>query len=302
MDGRVSGYRTVDVPVDGGMLRVGVWGPSDAAQTVLAIHGVTASHLAWAWLAEQLPQVRIIAPDLRGRGRSNTVNGPVGMAAHADDLAAVLAADDAGRAAAGAADAGPVDVVGHSMGAFVALVFRDRHPDRVQRLLLVDGGLPLDLPAGISPRDAVRHVLGPTAARLSRTFASEGEYFDFWRGHPAFARNWSVALEHYFAYDLVGEEPQLRPATRIDTVEEDSVDQNAGGAIETALARLGPTLLIAAERGLLDETPPLYSLERRTALVEEHPSLDIIEAANLNHYTIVMSARGAKAMAGALSA
>src|ERR1035437_3362297 len=57
-------YRTHDVPVDGGALRVGEWGPDDpGAPTVVAVHGITASHLAWAALAQAMPQVRLIAPD-----------------------------------------------------------------------------------------------------------------------------------------------------------------------------------------------------------------------------------------------
>ena len=54
--------------------------------------------------------VRLIAPDLRGRGRSNTLPGPFGMTRHADDMAAVLDFLGVPRAV----------VVGHSMGGFVS--------------------------------------------------------------------------------------------------------------------------------------------------------------------------------------
>jgi lipase len=296
MDGPMSAPRSRDVAVDAGMLRVGVWGPDSAARTVLAVHGVTASHRAWSWLAQAMPDTRLIAADLRGRGRSASLPGPVGMAAHARDLVAVLNDFELDRA----------DVVGHSMGAFVALVLGDRHPERLSRLVLVDGGLPLDLPAGMAPRDAVRHVLGPTAERLTRTFDSVAAYLDFWRAHPAFALDWSPALEEYFAYDLVGQPPTLRPATRIETVEEDSLDQNAGAAVREALehARV-PAALLAAERGLLDELPPLYAPERLTRIAQQHPRLHIEAITGVNHYTIAMSDRGAAAIArvlgGALS-
>jgi pimeloyl-ACP methyl ester carboxylesterase len=289
---RLVTYRTLDVAVSGGAMRVGVWEPEDAQRTVLLVHGVTASHLAWAWLAEEMPDARLIAPDLRGRGRSSHLPGPVGMSSHARDLVAVLDAFEVDRA----------DVAGHSMGAFIALVLAAQHPARVGRAVLVDGGMPLDLPEGMLPADAVRHVLGPTAARLSMTFASVDGYLDFWRAHPAFTRDWSRRLEDYFAYDLVGSEPALRPPTRIATVEEDSLDQNAGAAVCAAQAAIpNGAVLLAAERGLLDDIPPLYGATRRRDLATQHPGLVIADVRDVNHYTIAMSERGARRIAAELS-
>ena len=40
-----SSYRTTEVQVRGGTLHTAIWGPEDpAAPTILAVHGVTASH------------------------------------------------------------------------------------------------------------------------------------------------------------------------------------------------------------------------------------------------------------------
>ncbi|MET4095608.1 alpha/beta hydrolase [Arthrobacter sp. UYCu712] len=126
-----ANYRTADIEVRGGTLHTAIWGPEDPhVPTILAVHGVTASHKAWPYLAEAMPGVRIIAPDLRGRGRSNALPAPYGMPSHAEDLAAVLAA----------LAAGPVVVVGHSMGAFAAVVLANLFPERVRSLVLVDGG------------------------------------------------------------------------------------------------------------------------------------------------------------------
>lgn len=278
-------YVTHDLAVEEGALRVGEWHPDAEGAPWLLVHGVTASHLAWAWVAQQT-SARLIAPDLRGRGRSTASPRRTGLAQHADDLVAVLDALGVER----------VVVVGHSMGAFISAVFGDRHPERVERIVLVDGGLPLSLPRGMDPRAAVRHVLGPTAARLDMRFESEGAYRDFWRAHSAFVGREDPLLDAYFAYDLVGEPPALRPATTFATVEADSNDQNAGEAIAGALERLRrPTRLLAAERGLLGEVPPLY------------PDLDGIRARfpqlagtrrvpDVDHYSIVMSAPGAQAV------
>jgi pimeloyl-ACP methyl ester carboxylesterase len=282
-------YLTIDVPVPGGSLRVGVWEPEgDASADVLLVHGVTASHLAFPFVASRLPGVRVIAPDLRGRGRSNQIEGPAGMAAHADDLAAVLAFLEVERTV----------VVGHSMGAFVAVVFAHLHPERVARLVLVDGGLPLDVPQGLEPDELVSRILGPTAARLSMRFADEAEYRAFWRDHPAFHEDWTPELELYIAYDLVPDGDGFRPATSYRTTVEDTIDMNTGTVLPEALAGLRhPTLLVTVPRGLRNEPPGLYAPDHLARLLAEHPHIEHVRVGDRNHYTIVMSPTGADALA-----
>lgn len=283
-------YRTVDVPVAGGDLRVGVWEPEgETTHTVLLMHGVTASHLTWPFLVEQLPGVRVIAPDLRGRGASHAVQGAAGMAAHADDMAAVLDAFDVAE----------TTVVGHSMGAFVTVVLAHRHPDRVTRMVLVDGGLPLDVPAGIQPEQLVQVILGPVAERLSQRWPTVEAYTDdFWRGHPAFADDWSDELEAYIAYDLVPDGGALRSATSYRIMAEDTVDMNTGTALPDALAALSkPTLFITVPRGLQNETPGLYAPAHLQKLLGTFPQVRHVRLDDLNHYTVVMSRRGAEMLA-----
>ncbi|MEU1970247.1 alpha/beta hydrolase [Microbacterium sp. NPDC019599] len=285
-------HRTVDVPVAGGMLRVGVWDPVGPARAdVLAVHGVTASHRAWPFVAERLPGVRVIAPDLRGRGRSNELEGPAGMAVHAADLAAVLDALDVPRAV----------VAGHSMGGFVAVVFAHRHAERVSRLVLVDGGLPLDVPQGLDPDELVSTILGPTAARLSMRFADVREYLDFWRQHPAFQQDWTPELEDYLAYDLVPAGDAFRPATSYSTTVDDTIDMNTGSALRDALAELRhPAVLVTVPRGLLDQEPGLYPPAHLERVLAAIPGVRHERVEGFNHYTIVMSAEGADAVASVI--
>ena len=95
-----------------------------------------------------------------------------------------------------------------------------------------------------------------------------------------------------------GEEPELRPATSYATLEEDSIDQNTGTAIVDALARLRhPTVLLTAERGLLDQVPPLYAEDRLPELLAAYPGLEHVPVPDVNHYTIALSERGADAVA-----
>ncbi|GAA3627481.1 hypothetical protein GCM10022200_07390 [Microbacterium awajiense] len=283
-------YRTIDVPVNGGDLRVAVWDPTEAATAdVLLVHGVTSSHLAWPFVVERLPGVRAVAPDLRGRGASNALEGPAGMRAHAEDLAATL--DALGIES--------IVVVGHSMGAFVALAFAHLYPDRVERLVLVDGGLPLDVPAGLDADALVAGILGPTAARLSMRFDDPAEYRDFWRAHPAFREAWTAELERYIEYDLVPDGAgRLRPATSYETTAEDTVDMNTGPLLLHALAELRhPTHVLTAPRGLQDEEPGLYAPEHLERILASHPDIVHERVDDLNHYTIVMAPAGAEIVA-----
>jgi len=283
-------YRISAVPVRGGPLAVAEWGPDDAsAPVMLAVHGVTANHLAWSPLAATLPQVRVIAPDLRGRGRSNRLGGPYGMRQHVEDLVAVLDGLAVPR----------VTLVGHSMGGFVSVAFAAAHPERLAGLLLVDGGIPFDLPAGMDVETLIAAVLGPAAARLSMTFASHEAYRDFWKVHPAFVGEWSPAVEAYVDYDLAPAPEargQLRPSTLVEAMTEDSRDLYAG-SIREALTKLPPrATLLTAARGLLNG-PPVYSPEASARRRTELAGLTISEVPDVNHYTIVMSEPGARRVA-----
>lgn len=281
----MNDYQTFQAPVDGGMMAGGVWGQANQdAPTVLAIHGVTASHLSWPFVATALERVRVIAPDLRGRGRSRNLPGPYGIRRHAEDMAAVLDYFGVARAV----------VVGHSMGGFVAVRLAEAHPDRVSSLVLVDGGLPLAMPAGIDPDELAAVVLGPAASRLSMTFASREEYADFWRAHPAFQGQWNQAVADYANYDLDGAEPALYPATRVEALTEDSLQLGGGDGYQEALEALAmPVDFIRAPRGLLDEPIALYSQDAVSQAASRVPAMSTHEANDVNHYTVVMSESGA---------
>lgn len=290
----MNDYTSVEVPVRGGTLHTGIWGSRDpAAPTLLGIHGVTASHRSWAMVAEALPHVRFITPDLRGRGRSNTLPGPYGMPVHADDLAAVLTALDVPR---------PV-VVGHSMGAFAALVLAHRHPALVESLVLVDGGLPLDVPAGLSDEEIIQAVLGPAAQRLEQVFGSLEEYHRFWAPHPAFAGHWNALLHDYLAYDLQPlDGGGYRAATSVSALVEDTAELHRGTALLQALEELShPVRLLRAPRGLLNEEPGLYSPGYISTWQSKLPELKVIDVPGTNHYTILMDDPGASAVAAVLA-
>ncbi|WP_306231319.1 alpha/beta hydrolase [Agrococcus beijingensis] len=273
-------------PVDGGELVATVWRADASGTPVVAIHGITANHRSFSPLAARL-ESPLLAVDLRGRGGSRALPGPYGLVQHAEDVAAAMRAAGIARAI----------VVGHSMGAFVAVRLASAHPELVASLVLVDGGLPLrPAPAGseLSPED----VLGPAIERLRMTFASTDEYRAFWRQHPAFGPYWSAAIEEYVDYDLVPVDAHaevesatgaLRPSANPDAVVANLVELDGRGGYADALVGLTmPMLLLRSPRGLFDDSPGLYDDEWLATWRSRLPQLEVGDVENTNHYTILM--------------
>jgi pimeloyl-ACP methyl ester carboxylesterase len=281
-----------DLPVAGGQLRVGVWSGRSGTPTVIAAHGITANHVSFGEVANALAgDATLLAPDLRGRGRSNNVTGPFGITAHADDVIRLL--DHAGIECG--------TLVGHSMGAWVVAYTAARYPDRVSSVVLVDGGLALAGTADLPVDDVLEAVLGPSMARLSMTFADGDAYRDFWRQHPAVGGDyWSDLVERYVDYDLVGEPPECRSSVSIEAVRADATEQLAVPAVRDAVEAVQcPVTLLFAPRGLLDG-PPLYADASRDALRRSWPSVvEEVVVPDTNHFTIVLGS-GAPAVADAI--
>lgn len=102
----------------------------NASTTVLLVHGLgNNAHRDWATVVPALiPLFRVIAVDLPGFGASPGFAKGYSFEGLTATLLAVLNELEAQR----------VHVVGHSLGGAVSLHFANAHPDRVDRLTLVD--------------------------------------------------------------------------------------------------------------------------------------------------------------------
>ena len=279
---------SLKIPVAGGDLALYKYGqPASGGLPILLIHGVTSSNRAWQLIARELITKGYIpyAVDLRGRGHSADLPGPFGMDAHAKDMKAVI--DFIGSAS--------IDVIGHSMGAFVAVALQGLFPKSVARLVLLDGGIPLPLPPGMTVEQVMPFILGPALARLSMTFESNDSYRDFWKQQPAFNRGWSTALDEYADFDLQEENNYFRPRTNPAAVEEDSRDLFGSNLINSTLENLdNEVLLIRATRGLQNEGEGLYPLSTLNQVLPSYPRIQLITIEDTNHYDIALNDFGAK--------
>lgn len=268
--------RTVSLRGDGARLEAGIRGHGE---TVLALHGLTASRAVWEPLAERLPPgLALLAPDLPARGASPPASS--GRYRLRDELRRL-------RSALGSSGVRPRVVVGHSQGAALAVALASTEP-AVHALVLCSPVCPwtprppfLDLLRGAGPvarrtvpalrRPVVRWVLrhrvysdptradGAAVERYARPWASARRAAEL----PRILADWNPsALWPYFPPPpirlrvLVGDEDRrvppedaarlARAATgglRVLSDAAHGVPEERPGAVAAALAAVasGPT-------------------------------------------------------------
>jgi pimeloyl-ACP methyl ester carboxylesterase len=225
-----------DLPVRSGRLRAHCWGFDDDREgLVVCVPGLSSNAVGFDAIAKGLALCghRVAALDLRGRARSETTPpGTYGWPAHARDVV------DAARGLGFAA----FDLVGHSMGAYVAMQAAADHPAAVGRLVLIDG-------AGV-PEPAALGPIGEGLGRLDRWHPSEDAYVEAVRS-AGIVRPWNAVWDRFYRYELErGDDGRVRSLTSRDAVMED-VEYGRRHRQDALWPRLhGPALLIRAARPL----------------------------------------------------
>ena len=202
------------------------WEGIDGAPTVLAIHGITANAWHFDPLAHTLAGgAEVIAVDLRGRGRSYTCSGPFGIRRHAADIVRIVG--ELGR---------PVTVLGHSMGAYVALMAAEHAPELFHNIVLVDGGAPMPQVSDDDVDAVLESTLGPAIARLRTTWPDRVSYQTMWSQHPAFASGLGIDLERNLLADLVEVDGGFRTGVNEAAVMIDGRDLLTDDGVRSLLA------------------------------------------------------------------
>jgi pimeloyl-ACP methyl ester carboxylesterase len=157
-------------------------GPREAPAIVL-VHGFSASTHAWdAWAKALSGDYRVVVLDLPGHGLTRT---PPGYAAGRDGFDAVV------DGVTGKLGLTRFTLGGNSMGGGMAWAFALNHPDKVQRLVLVDAaGWPTSKAGGASIFAILRNPLGRKLLRNidARPLVAQGlraAYLDPRRVTPA---------------------------------------------------------------------------------------------------------------------
>lgn len=264
---------TLDVP--SGRLAAVAYG-DDGGPPVICAHGLSANARAWDHLAGALAGEgrRVVALDLRGRGRSDiTPPGSYGLSSHTADV----------MAAASALGAEVFDLMGWSMGALIGILAASTAAGRLRRLVLVDHAGRADDAA----LEAVRTGLG----RLSAVVDDPGDYVAQLREHGAIER-WDDQWDAMYRRELHSTgDGRWTPRTRREACEEDLEDalaQDWQGAWRTLAM---PVLLLRANRPI--QGGLLVPADQRDGLAARAADVTVVEL-DANHFD-VMTEDGAKA-------
>jgi pimeloyl-ACP methyl ester carboxylesterase len=185
---------------------------------------------------------RIIAIDLWGHGRSPDREGRFTLESFSTDLAEVIE-----RVAGGAAH-----VVGHSIGAAVALDLVLRRPDLVLKLVQVSGGF--DVRADPQPQLDIDQMVAQTVAFLGSTY---GEVSPDGEGHFAtvVAKDFELtSREPVYAVSRIGE---IRQRTLVMIADDDITTVEHSLEFARALPNGELAVVPGTSHFLLQEKPEL---------------------------------------------
>jgi pimeloyl-ACP methyl ester carboxylesterase len=230
-------------------------------------------------LGEKLsPQFRVIAYDLRGRGNSDKPSNGYNIPQHATDLLGLLDALSLDK---------PV-LLGHSLGAAISDYFASQHPDRVHRLILVDGG-------GAGPNfdwGGLLKQIKPLIDRLSQKFKSVEDYIDSVKS--AYRGDWSEYAERAYRYDA----GKNKDGTISSKLTKERALQDFNGMKDFDPNRAGtfyyvwdsiqcPTLVLRAPGKYLGKSPVTNETNMQV-IASVIPNCQYVEIKDSNHATIIM--------------
>ena len=256
---------------DGIKIQLAIW--EGRKKQILCIHGITANCRFWDCLASALaPHHKVIAMDLRGRGLSDKPPTGYSIKNHCRDILALM--NDQGLER-------PV-LMGHSLGAFISLVFAARNPQRVDRLILVDGGGKLNQ----TQMAKVFAGIKPSLDRLGQVFSSLETYLAQMKQAP-YLQPWNLYMETYFRYEIEKVKGGVRSRVHPKHIEEEAKNLGKVDSREFYKKVKAPTLILRATKGMLAKDDLLLPEDVANRMVREIPNAKKVDLKGTNHYSIL---------------
>jgi pimeloyl-ACP methyl ester carboxylesterase len=260
-------------------LAVGQWGDftAPASRTFVLVHGITANLQWWHTLTQALlnastSPIRLIACDLRGRGDSDKPSGPYHVASSAADIVGLLDALNISE---------PINYIGHSLGAHIGTVFASQYPERLRRLILIDGGARLS--------DDVAASISASLNRLGKIYPNYAEYVAPMKAAGIFPM-WNEAIDQAYRYDCHAVVGGVSSKVSKAAIDQEWDNLTAFYEVVDRLYPLiqAPTLLLRAPRPIAEGLEPFLSPEIVKIMTTTIAGgVQVVEVADTNHYTVI---------------
>jgi pimeloyl-ACP methyl ester carboxylesterase len=246
---------------------------------VIGIPGLSANLRSFDVIYDALEGTRYrkLAFDPRGRGRSEkTAAGTYGWPSHARDV--IEMADALGHAS--------FDVIGWSMGAWIAMVVAEIAPGRVRKVVLVDA-------AGL-PEESVKVPVYAGLDRLAMVFPSRDAFMSLVQAMPHYQpfEPW----RRLFDYELTEVEGGVSFRTQRDAPWEDEQYRLRQDPYRLWDALTMPVLLVRASQPIPPNFGYLITVDDYTRFLRDVPTASGVEI-DANHYTVGMNPDAARAIA-----
>ena len=256
---------------DGVEINLAVWEGTE--KHVLCLHGITANCHCWDVIAPVLsPKHQVLAMDLRGRGLSEKPGTGYSLEHHIRDM--ICAMDGMGLQQA--------VIMGHSLGAFITLAFGAEHPERVDRLILVDGGGDLSK----EQMDEVFEGIKPALDRLGKVFPSADAYLETMRQAP-YIQPWSSATETYYRYEIEAVEGGVRTNINPAHIEEEAENVKKLKSASFYPGISSKVLVLRATEGLFSQDDLLLPEDVVAGMIQKIPDARRVDIEGANHYGIL---------------
>jgi pimeloyl-ACP methyl ester carboxylesterase len=246
-------------------------GGNPDAPLVIGVPGLSANLRSFDVIFAALDQERhrTLAYDPRGRGRSEkTPAGTFGWPAHAADIVAM--ADRLG--------AESFDLIGWSMGTWIAMKVCELYPGRVRRLVLIDGGG--------WPDESAKPPIYAGLERLENVWPSREGFISLISQLPNY-QPWNPAWEALFNYELEDVEGGVRARSKVVGPWEDENHRMEQDPYQLWKAVTMPSLLIRAEQPIMAGLGYILNQEDTDRFTREVPG-SRAELVDANHYVVGM--------------
>lgn len=245
-------------------------------ENILCIHGLTANCRCWDRIVSGLaPEFRVLAMDLRGRGLSDKPPKGYSIEQHVRDIHCLLEDQKLER----------VTLMGHSLGAYISLAFAAHHPDRVEKLILMDAGGHLSQ----SRWDKVHVAIKPSVDRLGQVFPSFEDYTALLKQAP-FLQPWTRFLDTYFHYESEEVENGVKSRTSVEAILEEISNIRGFDAARLYPLISCPVLILRATTGILSRDDMVLTEDAAKRMAREIADAGCVDVTNSNHYSILFEA------------